>query len=171
MNYASAGVAGLPHLVAEMFRTAAGIDGNHIPYRGAAPATLDVMAGRADFMFNNIVSAMPGIRDGRLRALAVTTRDRDAALPEVPSLYELGYTSIDVSGWYGLLAPAGTGPAIVARLNAELSRILGDADVIRSLRTEGMRPMGSTPEDFRRRIRQDAAGWAAVVRAAGITAD
>lgn len=171
ISYASAGVGGLPHLSAELFKTATNLEANHVPYKGAAPATVDLLAGHVAFMFNNMLSALPSIRDGRLRALAVTTRQRSAALPEVPTISELGFANYDVSGWYGLLAPAGTSPAIVARLNAEVNRILRDPEVIKSLETEGMTPTGSTPQALGTRIQQDIVKWAAVVKASGATAE
>lgn len=171
ISYASAGVGGLPHLSAELFKTATNLEANHVPYKGAAPATVDLLAGHVAFMFNNMLSALPSVRDGRLRALAVTTRQRSPALPDVPTIGELGFGNYDVSGWYGLLAPAGTSPAIVAKLNAEVNRILRDPEVIKSLEAEGMTPSGSTPQALNTRIQQDIVKWAAVVKASGATAE
>lgn len=171
LNYASAGVGGLPHLSAELFKTTTGIEATHIPYKGAAPATVDLLAGQVSFMFNNMLSALPNIRDGRLRALAVTTVERSSVLPDVPAIREFGFKDYDVSGWYGLLAPAGTSPQIVAKLNAEVSRILRDPEVIKVMQTSGVEAKSSTPQAFGARIHEEIGKWAAVVKASGATAE
>lgn len=171
LNYASAGVGGLPHLAGELFKSSAGIDATHIPYKGAAPATVDLLAGQVSFMFNNMLSALPNIRDGRLRALALTTAKRSPALPEVPTMQESGFKDYEVSGWYALLGPAGMDPIVVAKLNAEVNRIAREPDVIRSLQTDGVDAQGSTPQGLGELIHRDIAKWAAVVKASGATVD
>ena len=171
LNYASAGVGGLPHLAGEMFKTITGVKATHIPYKGAAPATTDLLAGQVSYMFNNMLSAIPFIRDGRLRALAVTTTQRSAVLPDVPSMTELGIKGFDVSGWYGLLGPAGMPKAVVSRLNGEMNRAVRQPDFIKALQFEGVDAKGSTPEELGKRIREDIARWAVVVKASGATAE
>jgi len=171
LNYGAAGIGGLPHLAGEMFKTAAGVDFTAIPYKGAAPATIDLLAGQVSFMFNNMLSALPNIRDGRLRPLAVTTRSRQVSLPDVPTMAEAGVEGYDVSGWYGLLGPAGMDEAVVAKLNAEINRALKEPGFVEALRNTGLEVGGSTPEAFGKRIHDEIAKWAVIVKAAGITAN
>ncbi len=171
IHYASAGVGGLPHLSAELFKTMAGIDANHVPYKGAAPATFDLVAGHVSFMFNNLLSALPGIKDGRLRPIAVTTEKRSPALPDVPTIAEGGFKGYNVSGWYGLLAPAGTNLDNIDKLNRELNRILQSPDVVELLAQNGMTPTASTPQEFAALIHEDIIKWAAVIKDSNATAD
>lgn len=171
LNYASAGVGGLPHLAGELFKSTTGMEATHIPYKGAAPATVDLLAGQVSFMFNNMLSAIPNIRDGRLRALALTTARRSSALPDVPTMQELGFKDYEVSGWYALLGPSGMDPAVVSRLNVETKRILRDPEVVRGLQVDGVEAQGSTPQALAALIHRDIAKWAAVVKASGATAD
>jgi tripartite-type tricarboxylate transporter receptor subunit TctC len=171
LNYASAGVGGLPHLAGEMFKTVTGIKATHIPYKGAAPATTDLLAGQVSYMINNMLSAVSFIRDGRLRALAVTTTQRSPALPDVPTMREAGIKDLDVSGWYGLVGPAGMGKPVVSKLNAEINRFVRQPEFIKALQNEGVDAAGSTPEELGKRIREDIAKWAVVVKASGATAE
>ena len=122
-------------------------------------------------MINNMLSAVSFIRDGRLRALAVTTTQRSAVLPDVPTMSELGIKGLDISGWYGLLGPAGMGNPVVARLNGEINRAVRQPDFIKALQNEGVDAKGSTPEELGKRIREDIAKWAVVVKASGATAE
>lgn len=171
LNYGAAGIGGLPHLAGEMFKAAAGVNFTAIPYKGAAPATVDLLAGQVSFMFNNMLSALPNIHNGRLRPLAVTTRSRQPSLPDVPTMAEAGVKGYDVSGWYGLLGPAGMDRAIVARLNAEINKATKEPDFIEALQSNGLEAGGSTPEAFGQRIHDEIGKWAVVVKAAGITAN
>lgn len=171
LNYAAAGIGGLPHLAGEMFKTATGINISAVPYKGAAPATIDLLAGQVSFMFNNMVSSLPNIRDGRLRPLAVTTRTRDVSLPDVPTMAEAGVEGYDVSGWYGLLGPAGMDKAVVAKLNAEINRAVQEPAFIEAVRKSGLEVSSSTPEGFAQRLHDEITKWAGVVKAAGITAN
>ncbi|HEY4373268.1 MAG TPA: tripartite tricarboxylate transporter substrate binding protein [Burkholderiales bacterium] len=171
LSYASAGVGGLPHLAAELFKTATGIQATHIPYKGAAPATVDLLAGQVSFMFDNMLSAIPSVRDARLRALAVTTAKRSAALPDVPTMQEAGFKDYEVSGWYALLGPAGMDAGVVNKLNSTVNRILREPDVIKKLQIDGVEAQGSTPQALEALIHRDIAKWAAVVKASGATAD
>jgi len=171
LNYASAGVGGLPHLAGEMFKTVTAIKATHIPYKGAAPATTDLLGGQMSYMINNMLSAVPFVRDGRLRALAVTTTQRSAVLPDVPTMREAGIKGLDISGWYGLLGPAGMEKPVVTRLNAEINRAVRQTEFIKALEHEGVDAKASTPEELGKRIREDIAKWAVVVKASGATAE
>src|SRR6516165_8289601 len=132
LAFASAGTGGAPHLAGELFKTLAAIDLLHVPYRGSGPAVVDLIAGRVAIMFDAAPSLLPFIMSRQLRPLAAASRQRHRLLPEVPSFAELGYDRMDISLWYGIVAPAATPQAIVQRLNAELARILDMADVRRS---------------------------------------
>lgn len=171
LNYASASLGGLPHLSGELLKTMTGIRMNHIPYKGAAPATIDVVAGHVSIMFNNMLSAVPHIKSNRLRPLGVTTRKRSSALPDVPTIEESGVKGYEVAGWYGVLAPAGLNPELLTRLNAEINRGMRQPDVVQRLAAEGMDAVSSTPEDFTKRMQRELVKWAAVVKSAGITSE
>lgn len=171
LNYASAGVGGLPHLAGELFKSTVAVKMNHIPYKGAAPATVDLVAGHVTIMFNNMLSAIPHVKAGRLRALGVTTSKRSVAVPEVPTIAESGVKGYEVSGWYGMLAPAGLQPDVLTRLNTEVNRGMRQPDVVKRLAAEGVDAGGSTSEEFGARIRKEMAKWGAVVKTAGVTAD
>jgi tripartite-type tricarboxylate transporter receptor subunit TctC len=171
LNYASAGIGGLPHLAGELFKTTTGIRMNHIPYKGAAPATVDLVAGHVTIMFNNMLSALPHVKGGRLRALAVTTGKRSAAVPDIPTIAESGVKGYEVSGWYGVLAPAGLNAEALNRLNTEINRAMRQPDVMKRLSAEGVDAVGSTPDEFAARIRREIEKWGVVVQASGATAE
>jgi tripartite-type tricarboxylate transporter receptor subunit TctC len=171
LNYASAGVGGLPHLAGELFKSTAGIRMNHIPYKGAAPATIDLVAGHVTIMFNNMLSAVPHVKGGRLRALGVTTMKRSSAVPDVPTIAEAGVKGYEVSGWYGVLGPAGLSAEVLDRLNGAVNRGMRQPEVVKRLAGEGVDAVGSTPEDFGARIRREMTKWSAVVKASGATAE
>jgi tripartite-type tricarboxylate transporter receptor subunit TctC len=143
----------------------------HVPYKGAAPAMTDLVSGRVDVMFDHLPSVLPHIRTGKLRALAIAGRQRASALPQLPTLAELGVPGVEVSSWFGLLAPAGTPEAIVQRLQAEVSTILASEDVKAQLRAIGAEPVGSTAKEFANVIQADSKKWADLIKAAGITAE
>jgi len=169
--YASSGTAGLPHLAGELFQSMAGVRMTHVPYKGAAPATVDIMAGQVPVMFNNMLSAMPHVKSGKLRPLAVTSGQRSPVLPDTPTIAESGLAGYEVTGWYGLLAPAGTSPEIVSRLNAECVRIAKLPAVTSRLSGEGIEPVGAPPEAFARLIATERVKWAQVIRRSGAKAD
>jgi tripartite-type tricarboxylate transporter receptor subunit TctC len=169
INYASAGIGGLPHLSAELFKLEAGIEANHIPYKGAAPASVDLLAGHVSFMINNMQSALPYIKDGRLRALAVTSPERVSSIPNVPTFKEIGYKGLQISGWYGLLAPAGLPLDMVQLLNRQVQLILKEKEVIAEIKSDGAEVIMSTPKDFSDRIRDDMIKWSAIIKSAGIS--
>ena len=169
INYASAGIGGLPHLSAELFKLEAGIEANHIPYKGAAPASVDLLAGHVSFMINNMQSALPYIKDGRLRALAVTSPERVSSIPNVPTFREIGYKGLQISGWYGLLAPAGLPLDIVQLLNRQVQLILKEKEVIAEIKSDGAEVIMSTPKEFSDRIRDDMIKWSVIIKSAGIS--
>lgn len=148
LSYASPGVGSTNHLAGEMFRMESGAKLLHVPYKGSGPATVDLLGGQVDMNFDAMASAMPHIKSGRLRALAVTTPTRDPELLDVPTMAELGYKTFDITNWYGLVAPPGTPPAILSALNAAVLRILKVPDVARQLGELGVRGQAMTPEQF-----------------------
>lgn len=168
VNYASVGAGSPPHLAAELLKIASGIAMQHVPYKGGAAVLPDLLAGRVVLFFGSISTLGPHVRAGRLRAIAVTTAKRSAALPEVPTFIESGFAGFEVNGWYGLLAPGRTPRAIIGRLNAELRRVLAEPETRARFEKIGMEPAAGSPEEFAARIRAEIAKWAKVVRAAGI---
>lgn len=171
INYASASNGGLPHLAGELFNSMTGATLVHIPYKGAAPATTDLLAGQVQLMFNNMLSAMPHVKSGKLRAIAVTSIKRSRAVPELPTIAESGIPGYEVSGWYGVLVAAGTAPDIVARLNGEINRAARLPEVVQRMAGDGVEAVGSTPEYFGNYLRQESAKWSKVVKRSGIKAD
>jgi tripartite-type tricarboxylate transporter receptor subunit TctC len=170
INFASASTGGMPHLAGELFNSMTGTKLVHIPYKGAAPATTDLLSGQVTLMFNNMLSAMPQVKAGRLRAVAVTSSKRSAAAPELPTIAETvpGY---EASGWYGAFAPAATSKELIGRLNAEINRIMKMPDVTQRLAGDGVEAVGTTPEQFGAYLKQEVAKWGKVVKASGAKAD
>jgi len=169
LTYASAGTGNATHLAGELLRAQAKVDLLHVPYKGSGPALADVVGGHADTMFSNLTAALPFIKSGKLRAIAVGGASRAAAAPAVPTLRESGLPAYEINAWFGLLAPAGTPPEVVARLNAELAAALKAPEVRERLAGEGAEPAPGTPEQFARLLRAEVALWAQVVRSAAIT--
>ncbi|HEX2825118.1 MAG TPA: tripartite tricarboxylate transporter substrate binding protein [Burkholderiales bacterium] len=166
--YASAGNGSPNHIAGEMFRAMAKLDLVHVPYKGSAPAEIDLMAGRVTVFFDTMLSAMPFIRDGRLRALAVTSSQRSATLPRVPTVAESSLPQYELMTWNGFFVPAGTPQPIVAKLNGEIARILSLADTRRRLATDGAEIAAGSPEAFASYVRRERDKLAAVIRSAGI---
>jgi tripartite-type tricarboxylate transporter receptor subunit TctC len=166
--FASAGTGTSGHLALELFRTAAGIDVIHVPYKGGGPALAEVLGGQVQALFSIALTATPQVKAGKVKALAITSGKRSAVAPELPTVAELGYPGFEVVGWFGWLAPAATPRAIVARLNAEIVRILGEPATRDLLVTQGADPAPSTPQHFAEFIRAEHAKWARVVKAAKI---
>jgi tripartite-type tricarboxylate transporter receptor subunit TctC len=168
MNYGSSGQGGISHLSGAMFGTIAGIELGHVAYKGGTPAMIDVMSGQIQMLFSTLLQANPHIRTGKLRVLAVTTARRNASAPDLPTMIESGVPGYEVSQWFGLVAPAKTPPAIVARLNAEIVRILREPEMAARLAAEGAEAVAGTPEEFGEHIRSDVAKWARVVKTIGL---
>jgi tripartite-type tricarboxylate transporter receptor subunit TctC len=171
LNYSSAGSGTGTHLAMEIFKSAANLDIVHIPYKGSAPATTELLAGQVQVMFGNTASVLPQIKAGKLRALAVTSAKRQPLLPDVPSIAESAVPQFEVIQWYGVLAPAGTPKAIVQKLNAALAKIAQMPDFKERLYTQGAEPMHETPEQFAAFIRAEIAKWAVAVRSSGARVD
>jgi tripartite-type tricarboxylate transporter receptor subunit TctC len=171
LNYASANIGGLPHLAGELFKSMTGVQMTHVPYKGAAPATVALISGYVPIMFNNMLSAVPHVKAGRLRALAVTSSKRTSVLPEIPTVAESGVEGFEVSGWYGLLAPAGIAADVLGRLNNALNNAMRQPEIVKQLANEGIDAITSTPDEFEARIRKDIAKYAVVIKASGATAE
>lgn len=174
LNVASSGNGTSIHLAAELFKSMTGTFMVHIPYRGSGPALIDLMGGQMDLMFDNLPSAMPHIRSGRLKALAVTSSARNAAIPELPTVEEAGGPALkgyEASSWFGLLAPAGTPPDIVGRLQAETAKALATPAMKERLQSQGATPSGMTSAEFARLIDAETRKWAGVVKASGAKVD
>jgi len=169
LNYGSAGVASSNQLAAELFNRAAGVDIVHVPYRGGAPAVADLIGGHLSLIFDNAPSAIPHAKAGTLRALAVTSPTRLAALPDVPTMVELGYANFEAGSWFGLLAPIGTPPAVIARLNKAVVDTMRTSSISDNLIQSGFDLRPGTPENFAAFIRSETGKWATVVKAAGIS--
>ena len=170
LSFGSAGVGTSQHLAGELFRTMAGIDLQHVPYRGIAATVPDLLAGRLTMVFGNISAMQPLYREGKARALAVTSPQRWPSVPELPTMIELGFKDFDSSAWFGLMAPAGTPQPIIEKLHQETVRILARADVRERFDLLGMAPIGNTPAEFAAVIAAETPQWAKVIRDAGIKA-
>jgi tripartite-type tricarboxylate transporter receptor subunit TctC len=171
LDCASAGRGSSTHMAFELFRTLGGVTIAHIPYKGTGPALVDAMAGQVHMLFGNVLSTLSQVKAGKLRALAVTTTRRSRALPELPTIAESGVPGYENSTWHGWLAPAGTPPAILNRLNAELVKSAAAADVAARLAPDGGEAVGSTPQAFAQHIGTEIARWRKVVREAGVRID
>ena len=169
LSYASSGNGSGPHLGFELFKSVAKIDVVHVPYKGAAPANIDLVSGQVQLMFNNFLAAMPQLKSGRLRVLAVTSAKRSAVMPELPTLAESGLPGFDVTGWYALLAPAGTPQPVVAKVQGDVAAALRVPAVHTRLSSEGAEPVGSTPEQFSKFLAAEVRKWARVIKEAKIT--
>jgi len=171
LNYASLGSGTAAHLTMEMFKTAAGIDLTHIPYKGSSPAVADLIAGQVQTMIDGLPSALPHVKAGKLRALAVTSAHRSAAAPDLPTIAESGYPGFSADAWSGLFAPKGTPRPIVDKLAAETQRILKLPEVQKRLADLGAEPVGSTPAEFSEHVKREIDKWARVVKASGARVD
>ena len=171
INYGSSGTGGLSHLSGALLASLAGINITHIPYKGGAPALTDVIGGQIQMLFSTILQSHAHIKAGRLRALAVTTAKRSAGAPELPTMQEAGVPGYEVAGWYGMLAPAKTPQAIIAKLNREIVQILRTPEMRERLSADGSEPVGSTPEQFGAHIKSEVEKWNKVVKEAGIRAE
>lgn len=171
LNYGSSGNGGTGHLAMEMLKQMAGINLVHIPYNGGGPAMTALLSSEVPVMFNNILAAVPHIKAGRLTALGVTGSQRSPALPGVPTIAEAGVAGFEVIAWFCVLAPAGTSAAIVAKLNAEVARILKLPEIKERLVGQGLDPVGNSPDEFSRFLRTEILKWTKVIKYAGIAPD
>jgi tripartite-type tricarboxylate transporter receptor subunit TctC len=171
VNFGSPGSGSSVHMSGEMLKVMAGLNMTHVPYKGNPQAVTDLMTGQIELMITNMPSVIPFIKAGRLRALAVTTRERSPALPDVPTMQEAGIAGYESSAWFGLVGPAATPRDIVTKLNAEVQRILKLPDVRQNLAVQGGEPLFMSADEFGAFIRDETAKWGKVVKAAGVHAD
>ncbi len=167
VNFASQGNGTLSHLEYELMRSMGGFKANHIPYKGSAPAMVDLLAGTVTVLFDSIPSSLPQVRAGKLRGIAVASSRRSPVLPDLPTLSEAGLTGFAADSWFGIMAPAGTPRDIVARLNADVVKALDSAEVKDIITRQGGEVMGSSPEVMAAQIRGDREKWGRVVRESG----
>jgi tripartite-type tricarboxylate transporter receptor subunit TctC len=171
INFASSGSGTSIHLSGELFKTMAGVDMVHVPYKGSAPALQDLMAGQVQLMFDNLPSSLGQIKAGKLRPIAVTSAQRAPALPDIPTIAESGLPGFEATSWFGVLAPAGTPPDIVKRLNGEIDKWLQSPEAKDKLLAQGAVAAGGSPEDFAGYIRSETDKWAKVIKASGAKVD
>jgi tripartite-type tricarboxylate transporter receptor subunit TctC len=171
LSYASTGNGSSNHISMELFKSLAGVQIVHVPYKGSAPAVIDMLGGQVDVMFDNAPNVMPHVRAGKLRALAQTGAVRSSVAPDIPTVAESGVPGYELTVWFGLVAPAATPREVVAKLNAEVLKILAMPDVRERFLAQGVEPLGSTPEEFARHIRAQMDKWSKVVKDAGVKPD
>jgi tripartite-type tricarboxylate transporter receptor subunit TctC len=171
LNYASAGVGSFQHLAAELFKREAGVDIVHVPFKGGGPAMMDVIAGNTQVAVGSLAQMVPQIKGGRLKALAVGSRERIPAIPDVPTLSEAGLPGYEATNWWGIVAPAGTPRPIVERLHRELTAVIASAETRKRFEAEGADALPMSSAEFSRFITTEIAKWARVVKDAGIKAE
>ena len=171
INFASSGNGQSTHLSAELFNAMAGTKMNHIPYKGSAPALTDVMSGQADLMFDTMLSAMPFVKGGKLKAIAVTSAQRSPVAPDIPTIAESGLPGYEAIAWNGLLAPAGTPKEVVDQINAALKKVLEAPDVKQRFDAQGFAAQWGTPADFGKFVQSEVDKWAKVVKTSGAKVD
>jgi tripartite-type tricarboxylate transporter receptor subunit TctC len=169
LNYGSSGSGGSNHLAGELFNSMAGVKMVHIPYKGNAPALTDLVGGHVDVVFNGLTSALPFIKSGKLRALGVTSLNRSATLPQVPTLDEAGLKGFQAVAWNGLTAPARTSKEIVTKVNTDVLKVVRSPELVDKLKAEGSDPVGNSPEQYAKFLREEIVKWNKVIRAANIT--
>jgi tripartite-type tricarboxylate transporter receptor subunit TctC len=171
INYASGGIGQGAHLAGALLAKMAGIQLTHVPYRGNAPAVADVIAGHVNMIFDGMATSLPHVREGRLRAIAVSTARRATAMPDLPTVAESGLSGFDVGSWFGLLAPAGTPAPVVERINAEVRAVMGREAVRKLISDAGLEAMPCSPEEFATMMRTETQRWTELIREIGIRAD
>jgi tripartite-type tricarboxylate transporter receptor subunit TctC len=170
-SFGSGSIGSGGHLAGELYKVDTGTDAVHIPFKGGAPATQALLAGDTQFMFDNLANAMAQVKAGKLKALAVTTAQRSSLVPELPTMAEAGLPGFDISTWYGFFAPAGTPPAVVAKWNADVTKILTTPDVRAKIMADGAEPAPDTPEQFAQFIQRENAKYARIIKASGAKVD
>jgi tripartite-type tricarboxylate transporter receptor subunit TctC len=171
LAYASGGNGTPPHINAEVFKAVAGVDLLHVAYKGGGPALTDLIAGRVQLMLDTAASAMPHVRSGKLRALALSAAKRSAEYPDLPTFGEAGLPQYETNAWYSMHAPAGTPPEIVRRLNRELVAILKDPDIVARFKQLSTEPVGNSPEQFGAFVKAELDKYARIIKSAGIRLD
>lgn len=167
INFTSAAIGSGGHLAGELFKTMTGLKVTHVPYRGTGPAVIALIANEVQYMFAGLLPAQAQVKTNRLRALAVTSAKRSALIPELPTVIESGLPGFEVIGWYGVLAPAGTPPAIVNRLHAEIIKVLALRDIRERIAGDGAEVVGDTPAQFAAFLKTDIARWAPLIKQSG----
>ena len=170
-TYASAGNGTAPHFAAELFKLSTGVVMLGVPYKGSAPAVSDTIGGQTQFMFPSLFTALPHVKNGKLKAMAVAGPKRSALLPDVPTLKEAGVDGVDVQQWYGIFAPAKTPKAIVDKLNKALNEVLNDKEIVKRIEDHGADVEASTPEQLGSLVKSELVKWKGVVQKAKLTAD
>lgn len=171
ITFASSGSGSSIHLSGEMFKMKTGLNMLHVPYKGSAPAVTDLLGGQVQSMFDNAPSAMPHVKAGKLRAIAITSRERSSLLPDVPTIAESGYPGFEVQSWFGLAAPAGTPKEVLAKLNAALNKALGAPDIKQRLNDMLATPASGSSDDMRQFVASQIQSWREVVKASGAKAE
>ena len=171
LTYASPGSGTSGHMAGELFKSLAGVDIVHIPYKGAGAALQDVLSGQVSMMFDTVASSLPQARSGKLKGLAVTSASRVPIAPEIPTVAESGVPQFEIAPWFGVLAPAGTPSPVVAKLSADLRRVVESEEVSKPLSAQGVTLIGSSPQEFAAHIEREIPRWARIVKASGARAD
>ena len=171
LNYASAGNGSSNHLSMELFRSVTGVEMVHVPYKGSAPAVIDLIGGQVDLMFDNVPNVLQQVKAGKLRALAVSSRDRSPFLHDLPTVAESGVPGFDVSVWFGIVGPAGTPPSVITKLNSEINTILKMPEIRQTFNDQGVQTVGGSPQDFSSFLATQRTKWAKVVKESGARAD
>ena len=171
LSFASQGIGSGGHLLGEMFKAQAGAAVSHVPYKGSAPAVQDILANRVDLFFDALVTSGPHVRDGKLRALGITGKQRHRLFPTVPTFGELGYPDMDLSAWFGMFAPAGTPAPVVKRLHEEFTKAMSQSDLVTKYAEQGLDALTMSPEAFAKLIAEDTVRYAKVVKESGARVD
>ena len=171
LNYGSSGNGGAPHLAGELYKSMTGIDIVHVPYKGLAPAITDVLGGQLQILFADVGLIAPHLKSGRLKALAVTGKERSSALPDLPTMIEAGVPGYQAGTWYGILAPVGTPSAVVMRLNGVLLKVIATPEIKTQFAAQGIEPAGGGPDQFGALIRDDMARWGKLIKEAKIKSE
>jgi tripartite-type tricarboxylate transporter receptor subunit TctC len=171
LNYGSSGTGSIVHLTGELFRSRAGIDIVHVPYKGTQLAVPDLVSGQISLLFDNIVSAMPNLKSGKLKAIGISSLQRSPLLPDVPPIAESGVPGFEATAWFGIYAPAATPKDIIDKLSRELAAVLHAADTRQRIAMLGAEPVGSTPDDMAKLVAAETAKWSRVIRDAGVKID